>query len=192
MFNLLRHFSIASAIVVVLVTTTLAVLNNRHESRELVETAENNNVTLAHSFANILRPQFFEYISTITETDGDSIRAHPTTQAIDQAIRELTRGLPVLKVKIYNLDALTVYSSDFSQIGEYKTNNPGFISSAYDGQAASKFSFRGSFSAFSGVMANRSLVETYVPIIGEDGTIEGVFELYTDVPRLLRGSMMRQ
>ena len=104
---------------------------------------------------------------------------------IDDALRELTSGLPILKVKIYNPNGLTVYSSEFGQIGEDKSTNPGFMSSAKTRTTASKFSFRGTFSAFSGVLANRSLVESYVPIIGENAALEGVFELYTDVTPLV-------
>ncbi len=187
MFNLLRHFSIASGIVVILVTATLAGLYNRHATAELVKSAENHNTTLAQSFANILRPRFFHYISTMTDLGGDSLRAHPTTRKIDDALRELTSGLPILKVKIYNLNGLTVYSSEFSQIGEDRSKNSGFseVMSAENGTPASKLSFRGTFSAFSGVLANRSLVESYVPIMGENGAIEGVFELYTDVTPLV-------
>jgi diguanylate cyclase (GGDEF)-like protein len=42
-------------------------------------------------------------------------------------------------------------------------------------------SFRGTFSAFSGVLANVDLAETYVPIVDEAGNVVSVFELYTDI-----------
>jgi diguanylate cyclase (GGDEF)-like protein len=42
-------------------------------------------------------------------------------------------------------------------------------------------SFRGAFSAFSGVLANVDLAESYVPIVDEAGKVVSVFELYTDI-----------
>ena len=96
--------------------------------------------------------------------DGDALRARPETRELDAALRTLTTGLPVLKVKIYDLDGLTVYSSQPSQMGTDKSNNLGFLQSARDGNPASKLSYRDTFSAFSGTVQNRDLVESYLPI----------------------------
>ena len=57
---------------------------------------------------------------------------------------------------------------------------------AREGAPASKTSFRDTFSAFSGVVENRDLVETYIPIRSGEGRIEGVFELYADVTPLVQ------
>ena len=91
----------------------------------------------------------------------------------------------MLKVKIYNLDGLTVFSSQASQIGEDKSNNPGFFAAARDGRPASKLAHKDRFSAFSGEVLDRDLVESYLPIRRGDGPVEGVFELYSDVTPLI-------
>ncbi len=39
----------------------------------------------------------------------------------------LMRDSEAIKVKVYNLEGLTVFSSDPKQIGEDKRTNPGFI-----------------------------------------------------------------
>ena len=181
MFRLLRYFSIASAVALIAVTISLVYLYRDNVMEGLVVSAESQNITLARSFANILWPRFSRYVMTVSETDGDGLRARPETVEIDEAVRTLTVGLPVLKVKIYNLDGRTIYSSQPGQIGADKSNNLGFLKSARAGKPASKFSFRENFSAFSGEVFNRSLVESYLPIWGDDDAIEGVFELYTDV-----------
>jgi hypothetical protein len=46
-------------------------------------------------------------------------------------------------------------------------------------------SYRKTFVTFSGTVAERTLVESYLPIRGADGAIEGVFELYSDVTPLI-------
>ena len=185
MFGLLRYFSIASAVALIAVTFALVYLYRDNAMEELVVSAEGQNLTLARSFANILWPRFSDYVMTVTDTDGDKLRARPETAEIDEAVRSLTAGLPVLKVKIYNLDGRTIYSSQPSQIGADKGDNPGFQKSARAGKPASKFSLRETFSAFSGTVMNRDLVESYLPIWGADDAIEGVFELYTDVTPLV-------
>ena len=167
------------------VTIVLLVLYRHNALDELVESAESQNVTLARSFANILWPNFADYVTSISEVDGDTLRARPETRELGDSLRTLTAGLPVLKVKIYNLNGLTVYSSQPSQIGSNKSNNQGFLKSAREGKPASKLSFRDTFSAFSGTVENRDIVESYLPIWGRDGAIEAVFELYTDVTPLM-------
>ncbi len=181
MFNLRRYFSLTCAAALVVVAVVLLLLYRQNALGALVESAEGQNVTLARSFANILWPRFAGYVTSVSTADGDALRARPETREIHDALISLTLGLPVLKVKIYNLDGLTVYSSQPSQMGVNKSNNQGFILSARQGKPASKLSYRDSFSAFSGEIRNRDLVESYLPIWGGDGAIEGVFELYTDV-----------
>ena len=185
MFRLLRYFSIASAVALIAVTFALVYLYRDNAMKELVVSAEGQNITLARSFANILWPRFSHYVMTVPETDGDKLRARPETAEIDEAVRALTADLPVLKVKIYNLDGLTIYSSAPGQIGADKSNNPSFLKAARAEISESKFSFRENFSAFSGKVFNRSLVESYLPIWGDDDAVEGVFELYTDVTPLV-------
>ena len=98
----------------------------------------------------------------------------------------MTAGLPVLKVKFYKLDGFTVSSSERDQIGENNNNNKGVFMAARQGKIASKLACRDSFSAFSGTVQNRDLVESYLPIRIADGSIAGVFELYSDVTPLMQ------
>lgn len=187
MFRLLRYFSIASAIALTVVTSVSVYLYRHTAVEELVVSEERANVDLARLFSNILWLRFSDYVKTVSETDGDTLRARPETHQIDEAVRTLTASLAVLKVKIYNLDGVTVYSSEPSQIGTDRRNHRGFLQAARRGIPASNLSFRETFSAISGTVLNRDLVESYLPIRGDGGAIEGVFELYTDVtPAVVR------
>src|SRR5210317_995561 len=55
---------------------------------------------------------------------------------LDAEVRRLMRGSKLVKVKIYNLDGLTIFSTDASQINEDKSRNAGFLS-AKSGNTAS-------------------------------------------------------
>ncbi len=58
MFNLLRYFSLASAVALTVVTVVLVHLYRQNAVNVLVESAESQNVTLARTFANVLWPRF--------------------------------------------------------------------------------------------------------------------------------------
>ena len=185
MFNLLRYFSLTSAIVMVMVAVGLGMAYRQYSVTGLIAAAEVQNVGLARTFSNTIWSRFSAHVTSVADPDGDALRAHPQTRSIHEAVQTLTTGTPVLKVKIYDLDGLTVYSSEARQIGDDKSENPGFLKAAHEGAPASKLSYRDTFSAFSGHVEDRDLVETYIPIRSAAGRIEGVFELYTDVTPLL-------
>ncbi len=179
MFNLLRYFSVASACAIIFATIAVVSLYRQSAIEELINSAERQNIALARSFANVIWPRFSQHIKTVGTRGASGLRSR--TQEIDQSVRVLTSGLSVLKVKIYDINGLTVYSSQFSQIGESKLGNKGYTKAVKLGIPVSKMSFRDTFSSFSGEVTGRDLVESYIPIRGAKNQVEGVFELYTDV-----------
>ena len=180
-FQLLRSFSLSSALVMALITAVVAFVYKSHQTAILLQVAEDQNATLARSFANTVWARHSEFLSSVGYLPVDAIRGRKETAKLDWQLRQITKGLPVLKVKIFDLNGLTVYSSELAQIGESRSDNAGFIKAARTAMPASKMSFRGTFSAFSGVLANVDLAESYVPIVDETGRVVSVFELYTDI-----------
>lgn len=165
-FRLRRHFSVAGGIAVLLVTVLIAATYYRTEVAEQVEYAEARNVMLAQTFANTLWPY---YATRLNET----ARLHAT-------VREMARRVPIIKIKIYSLEGVAVYSSVPSEIGEDKSANPGFRA-ARAGTAMSELTHRGQMSATEGTIENVDVVSTYIPIFGATNSVDAVFELYSDV-----------
>jgi amino acid permease len=180
MFKLIRFFLLTSAIVVAAIAVVV-ILHRQGEVGRLINFAEKQNVALAQSFANTLWPRFSSYVASASGLDENQLQTHPEIQEIRKAVRKASEGLPVLKIKIYDLAGLTVFSSEPAEIGENKSNNPGYFAAARKGQPASKLTFRDAFSSFEGALQDRDLVESYLPIRKGNGPVEGVFELYTDV-----------
>jgi GAF domain-containing protein len=117
----------------------------------------------------------------------DELQAHPETARLQQAVLAQMQHLSVLKIKVYNLEGLVVFSTDARQIGDNSSTNAGFLA-ARAGRVASELSHRDTFSAFEGTVVDRDLLSSYIPVRtgGEAAPVEGVFELYTDVTPFLQ------
>src|SRR3546814_20674481 len=94
------------------------------------------------------------------------------------------RDLSSLKIKIYDLNGLTVYSSDPGQIGEDKSGNNGFLA-ARTGHRASELTHRDTSSAFEQTVADRDVLPSYVPHTQASGHVAGGFQVSHDVTDLL-------
>lgn len=171
----------------------------------LVAAHEAGHVALARVFANALwashlgklvgQAQAVEPCSRTAETAltlaecealvRSRVTALPAFAGIDAPVRALMRQTTVFKVKVYDLRGLTVYSSEAAQIGEGKAGNAGW-QAAVAGKPASELVHRNQFSAFEGVVKNRDLIQSYIPVSAPGGRTVGVFELYSDVTPLLQ------
>ena len=176
MFRLLRYFSISSAIAITVVTVVLLLLYHQNAINDLLRFGEAQNDALTRSLANSVWPKYSSYVATTSGMDIVSLRANPRTKDIGEDVMRLASGLPVLKVKIYNLDGLTVFSSETRQIGEDKRDNEGFIA-ARNGRVATELTYRGTFSAFEQVVEKRDVLSSYVPVRDGKNQVAGVFEM---------------
>ena len=116
---------------------------------------------------------------------GLKLRSLPGFTTLDrQAIATMKNG-NVFKIKVYDLRGLTVYSTDHRNIGEDKSGNAGWRAAA-SGRAASELTHRDHFSSFEGMVENRDLVSSYIPVRRNGGKeVVGVFEIYADVTAML-------
>ncbi|MEW6645957.1 MAG: EAL domain-containing protein [Pseudomonadota bacterium] len=184
MFNLTRYFSTLSLFLVLTAGVVLGSHFHRFSTHHLLSQAEHDNVALARFVHNALRQDF--------ATVADMAAATPTEERLQTraavllpAVRSLLKDSDVIKVKVYNREGLTVFSTDPANVGENVADKPGF-QAAIRGDVSSALHSRDVFHAHDGARANIDFIASYVTMRGDSGDIYGVFEIYRDVTPLVR------
>ena len=183
-FPLVRYFALTALACLVAVAILLGVIYQRQALESLILMGESHNVTLTKTFKNFLWQRFEPLIASSHGLRATDLRANPELPALRQAVINLMRDTHAVKVKIYNLDAITVFSTDLKQIGDSKAGNAGFAGAAA-GKVMTELVHKDSFDAFEGVIEGRDLISSYLPIHDSKGRIHAVFELYRDVTPLV-------
>jgi signal transduction histidine kinase len=189
--SLTKRFALFAGLVVIAASLLLMSLYKQVASDDLTAMAERSNISLAQVFSNAVWDAHAGFLTTAHFLTPERIRQHPETAAIRESVLHRMRDLSILKIKIYDLNGLTVFSTDPAQIGEDKSGNNGFLA-ARTGHRASELTHRDSFSAFEQTVEDRDVLASYVPITSGSGAIEGVFEVYYDVTELLTLVQQRQ
>ncbi|ABW25306.1 response regulator [Acaryochloris marina] len=186
MFKLLRYYSITSFVAFVVAIAALNQYTRDRAIQSLVTVTENKNVALTQSFANTLWKTHGSFLSNTQSLTAKQLKSHPQTLKLTKDIESWAEGLPVLKVKVFDTQGRTVFSTSTKQIGQDKRQSKGF-QAAIQGQSRSFINHKDTFTGMKGQMKDRNLLSSYLPLRpdGPDGSIEGVFEMYTDVTPLL-------
>jgi diguanylate cyclase (GGDEF)-like protein len=185
MLAVLRYSQIIAVGVLVAVVVVLSLLYRGMMVDSLVESETQASVGLTRVFANALWPSHAGFVRRAASLSQSELARGPEVDALARDLRGLAHGLNVVKVKIYDLRGFTVFSTDRRQIGEDKSANPGFRR-ARDGYPASDITFRDRFDAWEGVISDRNIIATYVPVhVNEATPVEAVFEVYSDVTELV-------
>ena len=180
-FQLLRYFSVASLLGLLAAMTVLVLVFRENAMQQLTAYETDANANITRALANAVWADHRRFVLDSGGWQRDQLLAEPAQSALAADVRRILRDVNVAKFKIYNRDGLTVYSSDPRQIGEDKRADPGFRA-ALAGAAVSGISYREEFAGFDGILHNRQLLASYVPVgLVSGGLPEGVVEVYADV-----------
>jgi diguanylate cyclase (GGDEF)-like protein len=180
-FRLIRYFSITSLVGVLIVLAVLLFFYRYFAFRALENHETRGNIAITQVFASTLWPKYASYVNSASVIGKAELQQRPEVARLREDVLRQMAGLSVVKVKLYNLDGLTVFSTDPNQIGEDKSTNSGFLR-AKAGAAASEITFRDHFDSFEQVINDRNLISSYIPIrAGPSSPTEGVMEVYSDV-----------
>lgn len=178
--NLVFIFTIGAFIALTFSVVLKLQLSKSFVETEIINTTQESNHTLTKIFINEAYPDIKHHLAL-----EENIAQHATKlmqgedlSAIDHRVRQFMRNTDVLKIKIYDPNGMTVYSTEHKQIGQNKSNNLGYMK-AMQGELSSELTTRGKFSAIEGEVFDKNLIASYVPI-QVNQNIVGVAELYTD------------
>jgi len=183
-FHLLRYFTITSLVAFVVVSVSLVTFYRQVAVKDLIGIGESKNVALTKIFSNATWPEFASFLSSVSGQSAEQIRTNPETERLRQNVLEQMHGLSVVKIKIYNLQGITIFSTQESLIGEDESKDDGFLT-ALGGGVISELTHSNTLNTFDSVIENRDVISSYVPIRHGDSAIVGVFEVYDDVTPLL-------
>ena len=97
----------------------------------------------------------------------------------------LMRVLDVIRIKLYDRQGRVVFSNMRHLIGAVERENAGWAA-AMEGEVESEIIHRDTFNATDGIIEDRDLLESYVPLLDPEGrNVLGVLEIYSDVTPLL-------
>lgn len=183
-FNLSRYFSVISLIGIFVFVVASTYLYRNIAISAIKEHQSRANVDLARAFANSIWPRYQSFVTKAAQLSPAELRDHVEIEKLKNDVDSQMHGLNVVKVKIYNLDGLTVFSTDSGQIGLDNKHNPRFIL-ARMGKIASEIELQNIRDDKDNEI-ERSVLSSYIPIRkAENMPVDAVFELYTDVTQLV-------
>jgi len=186
MFRLLRFYSIASFISVFITAALLTFFFRQVNIHWINQLAEDSNTALAQTALNSIKPALLRYLDTVENSPPQTPPHRRLPVELSSAIENVMHGTPVVRLKIYDRNGITAFSTKTSQIGVNQSLNPGFAT-AIGGRIANKLIYRDSFNPFDQATEEDNLIQTYIPVRNGPGTpIQGVFEIYTDVNQMVR------
>ncbi len=184
-FRLGRYFSISSLIGVVVVIAVLSLFYRYTAVNLLIEHETRANTALAKIIANTVWSKYSGFIQKSASLSKQELLARPEIAGLLHDILPLISGSNVADIKIFNLNGLTIFSTRREQLGADATGS-GFLA-AQSGAAVSELTYNNQVHDSGGGRAGRDLFSTYLPLrSGNDDSIHGVFELYTDVTGLVK------
>lgn len=185
MFKLLRFYSVASFVAILATATLLTWYYRQIAIQGIVQLVELSNLTLTRTVLSPMRPALLEFLHTTSDFQRVGARPPPLPPAVVGTIRTLMQDSSIVRIKIYNRQGVVVFSTKPIQVGNNQSDNPGFIA-ALNGRVANTLIYRDTFNSFDGATEEDNLVQTYIPIRASPAEpIQGVFELYSDVNRLV-------
>ena len=115
-------------------------------------------------------------------------------QTLDRVMHAISPLMHIVKIKVFSTDMRIVYSTDENIIGRVDRDNPE-LAAALSGRTVSKFERKDEVWDLAEEQRwDVDIVETYIPVRAENGSIIGSFEIYRDITSDLKtaGEKLRQ
>ena len=185
MFKLKSYFSIISLIAIIASALVLSSYYRYTTIEQLVELEERSYLALTKTLANTLWPKYHDFLKKAESLSKDELVKHPQSKKMHSDVSKMVRGLLIVKIKIFNTNGKTLFSTDLTQTGTIKPKNYPGSKVAHSGTVISKISDREKFITIDGKERhNIKVLSSYLPIkTGTDNKVSGVIEIYSDITK---------
>jgi diguanylate cyclase (GGDEF)-like protein len=185
-FRLSRDFTVASLVGFTLALTLLVWIHRETSIESLKQQEIRTHTSLTTAFANTLWAPYAEFVRTAASLPRAELLERPEIESLRSVVAQQTRDTAIVKISIYDASGYTVFSTETAEIGEDRRDAAGVVA-ARRGEIASAISFRDQFNTLVGVIADRNIISTQVPIRARPGgPVAGILELHSDVTPLIR------
>ena len=127
-FHLVRYFSAASILAIILVSITLLYLQREAQTRAMIEQEEHNNINISQIISNSISDKFEFFISDADDIPPEELRHHHEVKELKNFLTSYFNGLEIVEISFMNKDGAMVFSTNLDKIGENHKNRPSFLS----------------------------------------------------------------
>jgi diguanylate cyclase (GGDEF)-like protein len=185
--HLPRNFILAGLACIFMVVVVLGTLTYNAAISNLVDVAEDRNVTIARVLYHHVWKDYADDLQKLVLQSPVSAKDSSAYRRMREAVDKHVHGAAITKVKIYSVDALTLFSTDASQLAEVKQASQN-IKRALSGEIVTKKVFGDQAYTKEESLHNIYQLSTYVPVYKEEynegRVIAGVMEVYSEVSAL--------
>lgn len=177
-FNLLRRLSITS-LVAMLVTVSVLILlywQDQISEHKIIATEENERTAIF--LMQLLGDRINTLILKSNVPHPRILRMQPNLDKSIASALKTIREYDIIKLKIYNLSGVTIYSSIRSEIGG-SSQHPDLLSKALHGDTVHRVVYRDSMSGISGTKHGVDVSSMYMPVTLA-GKLIGAIEIHDD------------
>jgi nitrogen fixation negative regulator NifL len=181
----MSQFAVLSTLALVVVAVALALILRWVAIAELEEQSLAGHEVLARTLSASHGPLIHALLDEESRLSREALRESALVGRLDEVLANPLRGMRVVRIKVYTPGGRVVYATERDLVGEESEDNHSVLA-ARTGETDSEIIHRETFNTSDGVIEDRDLVETYVPIRRDPaGPTVGVFEIYSDVTPLL-------
>ncbi|NOY67072.1 MAG: EAL domain-containing protein [Gammaproteobacteria bacterium] len=181
-FHLLRYFLIVSIVSIPVASYVLGKVFRENAIGNLVSLGEDKNINIARVVANHVWPKYSKQFELLGNMQAEQMRKQLFMSVLQKKVEQYIKQTSVIKLKIYNPEGKTLFSTASDQIGIIKKQSKP-LDDAIKGQTVTKLAFRDKIYAMDELLTQRNILSTYLPI-SDTNSVIGVIEVYSDVTTL--------
>jgi len=181
-FPLLRRLSVVSLVAMFATATILILLHRQDQFSEHEKIAANENETTINFLAHTLGGRIHTLIARSPGQDIQTLQQSKEFDALVTSELRWTSKDDILKLKIYNMAGIAIYSSAANEIGG-SSQRPDWLEQALHGETVNSVEYRDAFNGKAGEIHGIDIALTYKPLIYADNQI-GVIEIYRDATQI--------